>query len=84
MIIFSSICLLMGPLYISEISPKELRGMLTSVFNMMFGFGTICALATNVGFSRFFLGWRIAMTIPASVALVYAIGMVVWMPHTPQ
>ena len=75
---------MMVPLYISEISPKELRGMLTSVYNMMFGFGSICALAANVGFSRFFLGWRIAMTIPASVPVIYTIGMIAWMPHTPQ
>ena len=71
------------PVYVAEVSPKESRGMLNSVNGVAYGLGTIAALATNIGLSKIFLGWRIALVLPAFVALIYAVGMI-WIPHTPS
>ncbi len=70
--------------YIAEISPKESRGMLNSVNGIAYCFGIISSLAANVGFSRFFLGWRLAIITSMFPILIYTFGMIMWMPYTPQ
>ncbi len=69
--------------YVAEISPKESRGMLNSINGISLCFGTIVSLAANVGYSRFLLGWRIAIITLLCPLLIYTVGMM-WMPHTPQ
>ena len=71
------------PVYISEISPKHARGMLTSLIGIGYSVGLLAALCTNIGFSMFFLGWRVATVIQGVSALLFSIGLL-WMPQTPR
>ena len=71
------------PIYISETSPKEWRGMLTSLIGVGYASGLLLALSTNIGFSLFSLGWRVALAIQSVSSLLFALGMK-WMTHTPR
>ena len=71
------------PVYISEMSPKEHRGMLASTIGPIYGCGLLAALSMNVGFSKFHLGWRVPYAIIALLGVAYAIGML-YAPHTPR
>ena len=64
-------------------SPKDSRGMLLSLMGTSFGIGIFLAACTNIGFSQFLLGWRVALVTQACMGLVYAFGMK-WMPHTSR
>ena len=78
-----SILYMMCPLYTAEASPKEVRGMMTSITGPSFNAGLVTAIFTNVGFSRFSVGWRIAVVVVMVVALVFSVGMK-FLPHTPR
>lgn len=69
--------------YIAEISPKEVRGRTASLIGPAFTIGVLLAAVTNVGFSKFALGWRVTFGIQAVLLLLYAVGMGC-MPHTPR
>ena len=71
------------PVYISEISPKEHRGTLTSTIGPAFTFGVLFGLALNIGAEKFPLGWRMTFAVIGLMGLVYAIGML-FHPHTPR
>lgn len=70
------------PVYIAEMSPKESRGMLTSIIGPMFSIGIVISLCANVGFAKFSFGWRMAFVV-VLFGLLYVIGMK-FMPHTPR
>jgi predicted MFS family arabinose efflux permease len=74
---------MMTPVYISETSPKEHRGMLTSIVGQGYTLGLLVSLSMNVGFSRFNLGWRVPYMIRVPIGLVYTIGMM-FAPHSPR
>ncbi len=80
---FYSIIYMVMPVYISEVSPKESRGMLTSLIGIGYAMGALLGLCTNIGFSRFLLGWRVATGVQAVWGLLFSLGMV-WMPYTPR
>lgn len=71
------------PVYISEISPKESRGMLTSLIGPGYAMGVLVALCTNIGFSRLRVGWRVATSIQALAGLLLSVGMIL-VPQTPR
>ncbi len=71
------------PIYISEMSPKDSRGMLLSLVGTGFGIGVFLAACTNIGFSQFHLGWRVVMICQACMGMMFAFGMK-WMPHTSR
>jgi MFS family permease len=71
------------PVYISEVSPKESRGILSSLIGTYFVGGFLVALCGNIGFSMFLLGWRISTSIQALLGLLFSFGMM-WMPHSPR
>ncbi len=81
--ILSRVMYVVMPVYISEVSPKEHRGMLASIIGPAYTGGILAALCLNIGFAKFPLGWRVAFMISALLGLIYAVGMI-FMPHTPR
>ena len=71
------------PVYISEMSPKEHRGTLTSTIGLTFTFGILFGLALNIGAEKISFGWRLTFAFVALAGLIYAIGMSLH-PHTPR
>ena len=71
------------PVYIGEMSPKESRGMMVSLLGPAYATGKIVAYITNIGFSKFHLGWRLTKVVLALGGLMYAFIML-WMPHSPR
>ena len=66
-----------------EMAPKESRGMLVSLFALVTGIGTVVGLCTNIGFSKFLLGWRLTGAVLGLGGLMYAFAML-WLPHSPR
>lgn len=81
--ILHSIIYMVVPVYISETSPKEWRGMLTSLIGVGYAGGLLLGLSTNVAYSLFLLGWRVALAVHCAACLPFALGMK-WMTHTPR
>lgn len=71
------------PVYISEVSPKEHRGMLSSIISHTYTGGTLIALCLNVGYAKFTLGWRVSFVVLGMLGAIFAIGML-FVPHTPR
>ena len=71
------------PVYIGEMSPKESRGMLVSLLSIVSGIGVVIGLCTNIGFSKFLLGWRLTSAVLGLGGLMYAL-TILWIPHTPR
>lgn len=71
------------PVYISETTPKKTRGFFCSFIGPGFAFSYLISLSANIGFSRFYIGWRVSNMVTLILALVYAIGMKS-MPHSPR
>ena len=71
------------PIYLSEISSKEHRGAIVSITGVMFNFGFFVVVGFNIGFEKFFVGWRLTFALLAVLGLVYAIGML-YVPCTPR
>ena len=71
------------PTYIAEISPKELRGRIGSFIGPSFALGFLLAAASNIGFTRFWLGWRVSFGIQGVFGIVYVLG-VNYLAHTPR
>ena len=71
------------PVYLSETTPKDSRGLLVSMLGPFYGLGVLVSLCSNVGFSKFHVGWRVSIGILAVVALVSVIGSK-FIPHSPR
>ncbi len=71
------------PVYVSEMTPKDSRGMLGSVIGPTYLGGYLLALCANVGYAQFPVGWRVTMATAALGGLSYATGLL-FMPHTPR
>ena len=74
---------MVAPVYVSEVSPKEHRGFLTSMIGNSLNFGFLITAGLNIGFAKFLLGWRVGFAILAALGVSYSIGML-FMPHTPR
>jgi sugar porter (SP) family MFS transporter len=73
-----------APMYISEQSPKHLRGGMTALNQFMVTFGIMIAYLSDYGFSG--LGannWRWMFAIEAVPGIALAVAMV-FVPHTPR
>ena len=81
--IIYSISYMVMPLYVSEISPKERRGLLISTIGPTFSAGFLATLALNIGFARFPVGWRVEFAIMGLLGMVYSVG-ILFIPHTPR
>ena len=71
------------PVYLSEISPKESRGVIASMVGPMYAFGQVVSVCSNVGLAKFDLGWRVSIGASAVIALVFIIGAR-YLPHSPR
>ena len=72
------------PVYISEMTPKESRGMMGSTIGPAYILGTMIAYLINVGYAKFYMGWRVSIAVMAVVSLVFGLGMMTFIPHTPR
>ncbi len=72
----------MIPVYIAEISPKEIRGSLAALSGPVYASGSLLALGIITGAQRIQDGWRIPYATLALFGLVFAIGCAV-LPHSP-
>lgn len=73
-----------APMYISEQSPKHLRGGMTAFNQLMITFGIMVAYLSDYAFSGFGAdNWRWMFAIEAIPGAALAIAMV-FVPHTPR
>ncbi|ORY69011.1 permease of the major facilitator superfamily [Pseudomassariella vexata] len=74
------------PLYISEISPANLRGRIVGINLMILCFGEMVVFWIVYGF--YFLNsdhwWRMPLAIQVVPALVLAVGCWIWVPPSPR
>ncbi|KAI1383361.1 putative sugar transporter [Hypoxylon trugodes] len=74
------------PLYISEISPAELRGRIVGIELMILCFGEMAVFW--VVYTFYFLNsddwWRIPLAIQVIPALILAVGCWTWVPPSPR
>jgi SP family myo-inositol transporter-like MFS transporter 13 len=72
-----------SPLYITELSPAELRGRLVTIQSLFVTGGQVIAYITGFAFSNVPHGWRFMVglgALPASLQLIMLIGM----PESPR
>ncbi|MDA8296180.1 MAG: sugar porter family MFS transporter [Actinomycetota bacterium] len=73
-----------APMYISEQSPKSLRGGMTALNQVMIAFGIFVAYLSDYGLSGIGAqNWRWMFAVEAIPGLALAIAMVI-VPHTPR
>ena len=74
------------PAYLAELAPKERRGSLSTLFQLMITFGILLAYASNLGFLRLFDGHRfpfLAITLSGVPAALLLIGGLL-LPESPR
>ncbi len=71
------------PLYLSEISPEKIRGMLVSLFQLAITMGILFSYLVNAGFANFQYGWRLMLLFGIFPALILGGGML-FMSDTPR
>ena len=71
------------PMYISEMSSKQMRGLMISLIGLGNAIGTIMGLLSNIGFKKFGEGWRVTCSIVALGELMLAMGFL-FLPYTPR
>lgn len=71
------------PLYLSEISPEKIRGMLVSLFQLAITMGILFAYLINAMFANVQYGWRLMLLFGVLPALILGIGML-FMSDTPR
>jgi len=71
------------PLYLSEISDKNKRGRIVSLFQLAITFGILFSYFTNYVFSSHPLNWRIMLSFGIIPALIMFLGMI-FQTDTPR
>nr|XP_009398213.1 PREDICTED: sugar carrier protein C [Musa acuminata subsp. malaccensis] len=73
------------PLYLSEMAPPHLRGMLNMGFQLMITFGIFSANLINYGTSKIIgdWSWRISLSLAAVPATIITVGSV-FLPDSPN
>ena len=71
------------PLYISEISPKKVRGALVSLNQLAITIGIFASYLVDLGFAETNEGWRWMFIVGVLPAIVLGIGMF-FLPDTPR
>lgn len=72
-----------APMYISEQSPKHLRGGMTALNQVMITFGILAAYLSDYALSGVSNNWRWMFGVEAVPGAVLAVAMV-FVPHTPR
>ena len=65
---------LLVPVYISEVSPKQIRGRLTTLNTLVVTFGQVIAYVINIAFSNVPNGWRYMFGLAGIPALIQLLG----------
>ncbi|KAG6471016.1 sugar transport protein MST3-like [Zingiber officinale] len=73
------------PLYLSEMAPARLRGMLNIGFQLMITTGILCADLINYGTAKIKggWGWRVGLALAAVPAAIVTVGAL-FLPDTPN
>nr|CAD1829283.1 unnamed protein product [Ananas comosus var. bracteatus] len=73
------------PLYLSEMAPARLRGMLNIGFQLMINIGILCANLINYGSNKIEAGWgwRLSLALAAVPAAIITVGSL-FLPDTPN
>jgi len=71
------------PLYISEISPKKIRGALVSLNQLAITIGIFVSYLVDLGFAETHEGWRWMFIVGVLPAIILGIGMF-FLPDTPR
>ena len=82
-ILYFSVIYMVMPIYVSETVPKEFRGFVSGLLGTANNIGAFLSTCANIGFSKFYFGWRISFTIVSIIGLMLIIGTK-WMPHSPR
>ncbi len=72
-----------GPVYIAEISPKHIRGSLTSLVGITIALGLLTGYITNLLLFDIPSGWRISRLIGCLLCCIYVVGLTL-VPRTPR
>ncbi len=72
-----------GPVYIAEIAPKNIRGSLTSLVGLTLALGTLSGYVINLLLFDKSFGWRTSRLIDCILCCVYVAGMAL-VPMTPR
>ncbi len=70
------------PLYLSEITPKNIRGAMISAYQLMIALGILLVFLTNTGFS-YTGNWRGMLLVVAMPSLVFLFGAI-FLPKSPR
>ena len=76
----------LGPVYIAELAPAELRGRLVAAFQLNVVFGVMAAYISNYGFRIMHLGaveWRFQVGIAVVPAVVF-LALLFGIPRSPR
>ncbi|XP_073005738.1 sugar transport protein MST3-like [Typha latifolia] len=73
------------PVYLSEMAPARLRGMLNIGFQLMITIGILCANLINYGTAKIKggWGWRVSLALAAVPAAIITVGSL-FLPDTPN
>ncbi|KAJ4798086.1 Sugar carrier protein C [Rhynchospora pubera] len=71
------------PLYLSEMAPAKLRGMLNIGFQLMITIGILAANLINYVMSKYDWGWRVSLGLAGVPAFIITIGSLC-LPDTPN
>lgn len=72
-----------GPMYISEISPPQIRGTLVTINSVTITFGQVISYALGAGLLHAPKGWRIMLVLGAVPAIYQAIA-IHFLPESPR
>ncbi len=72
-----------GPVYIAEISPKHIRGSLTSLIGITVSLGILTGYITNLLLFDKPYGWRISRLIGCLISCIFVVGLTL-VPMTPR
>ena len=74
----------LGPIYISEISPPEKRGKLVSLHQFAIVTGILLAYIFNYFFIDLANGWRYMLGVPFIFSILFMILILVYLPESPR
>ena len=71
------------PVYIAEVSPKNIRAMLVVLFSLQIGVGLVLAFVGGFAFTVTSMGWRLILAAPAVPAVLQLLAMT-FLPESPR
>ncbi|CDS09806.1 hypothetical protein LRAMOSA02483 [Lichtheimia ramosa] len=71
------------PVYISELSPRHIRGRLTTLNTLVVTFGQVIAYVINIAFSNVNEGWRYMFGL-AGIPALFQLVVMPFLPESPR